>query len=115
MINGLQFVIRHVRDVAAVRAFYTEKLGFAVVTDLPGFVQFTAPNGANFAIASDTDDPFEQPIELWWYVDNADATYAELKAKDVEIVYPPKDEPFGRAFAIKDTAGDTCYLLQTPR
>jgi predicted enzyme related to lactoylglutathione lyase len=113
MINGLQFVIRHVDDVEAARAFYTEKVGFEVTAEQAGFVQFKGSDGATFAIAGNTDDPYEQPVELWWFVNDADAAHAELAAKGVEIVYPPKDEPFGRAFAIKDpVAGDLRYLLQ---
>lgn len=113
MINGLQFIIRHVDDVDAARTFYTEKLGFEVTAEQPGFVQFAAPNGANFAIARNTDDPYEQPLELWWHVDNADAAHAELVAKGVEIAFPPRDEPFGRAFAVKDpVAGDLRYMFQ---
>ena len=43
MVQGLSFVIVHVPDVAAARAFYTEKLGFAVDAEQPGFVQFARP------------------------------------------------------------------------
>lgn len=114
MNNGLQFVIRHVQDMAAARAFYTEKMGFEVVTDSPNFVQFAAPTGATFALSL-TANPDDMPIELWWVVEDADATYAELEAKGVEIATPLKDEPFGRTFAIKDTTNGYVHLLQLPR
>ena len=48
-------------------------------------------------------------------VDDADKSFAELQASGVEVIFAPKDLPFGRAFAIKDNAGDSCYLLQLPR
>lgn len=115
MIHGLQFVIRHVDDVAAARAFYTEKLGFEVTEEQPGFVQFAAPNGAIFAVSRDTGNPDDLPIELWWVVDDADATCAELAAKGAEIVTSLKDEPFGRTFAVKDTTGGYAHMLQLPR
>jgi catechol 2,3-dioxygenase-like lactoylglutathione lyase family enzyme len=123
MKSGLQFVVRHVTDVDAARAFYTEKLGFEVEVEQPGFVQFKAPDGAPFAVSLASADPVaaelpsgqSEPLELWWYVDDADAAYAELRAKDVEIVFPPKDLPFGRAFAVKDPAGGYSFILQPPR
>lgn len=115
MIDGLQFVIRHVEDVAAVRAFYTEKLGFAVVIDQSDFVQFAAPNGAILGVARDTGNPEDLPIELWWVVDDADAVHAELQAKGVEIAIPLRDEPFGRTFAVKDATGGYSHMLQLPR
>ncbi|HWE64656.1 MAG TPA: VOC family protein [Chloroflexota bacterium] len=111
MFNGLNFVIRHVSDVEAARAFYTEKLGFTVESEQPGFLQFKQPGaGATFALAR--EEPGTEPVELWWFVDDADATHARLRDQGVEIVSPPRDEPFGRAFAIKDQAGATLYLLQ---
>ena len=115
MIQGLNFVLTHVHDVDAARAFYTEKLGFAVETDAPGFVQFKAPSGASYAIGQPTGAPGEETVELWWFVDDADATHAALAAQGVEIVTSPHDEPFGRAFAIKDPSGTTLNMLQLPR
>jgi catechol 2,3-dioxygenase-like lactoylglutathione lyase family enzyme len=123
MNSGLQFIVRHVTDIAATRAFYTEKMGFEVQAEQPGFVQFKAPDGAPFAISLTSADPVAaelpggrpESLELWWYVDDADAACAELKAKDVEIVFAPKDMPFGRAFAIKDATGAYCFILQPPR
>lgn len=123
MNSSVQFIVRHVTDIAAARAFYTEKMGLEVDVEQPGFVQFKAPNGAPFAISLASADPVaaelpgghSEPLELWWYVDDADTTYAELKDNGVEIVFPPKDMPFGRAFAIQDPTGAHCFILQPPR
>ncbi|HZS88781.1 MAG TPA: VOC family protein [Chloroflexota bacterium] len=112
MIQGLNFILNHVDDIAAARAFYTEKMGFTVETDLPDFVQFAQSGGATYAIARTT--PTESGTELWWFVDDADATHAALAAKGVETVTPPHDEPFGRAFAVKDPAGNILSMLQLP-
>jgi len=51
-------------------------------------------------------------VELWWYVDDADATHQELVGKGVTIVDPPHDMPFGRVFSIKEPAGGMLYMLQ---
>jgi predicted enzyme related to lactoylglutathione lyase len=114
MLNGLQFVLAHVSDLAAARAFYTEKLGLTVEAEQPGFVQFAQPGGkgAWFALSeSPNARPFSDP-EFWWYVENADAACAEFAGRDVEIAEQPRDMPFGRVFAIHDPAGNTIYMLQ---
>jgi predicted enzyme related to lactoylglutathione lyase len=116
MLLGLDFVMLHVPDLEQARAFYTEKLGFAVEAQQPGFVQFEKPAGmgAIFALQEHTGVAPHQGVELWWMVDNADATYATLVSHDVEIVSQPSDEPFGRAFVIKDPAGNTTNMFQPP-
>ncbi|WIG61863.1 MAG: hypothetical protein OJF49_004612 [Ktedonobacterales bacterium] len=103
----------HVPDVAAARAFYTQKLGFAVEAEAPSFVQFAQSNGqgAYLALGQETATTAKEP-ELWWYVDDADATFAALVAQLVEVVTPPTDMPFGRTFAIKDPDGQILNFLQ---
>ena len=114
MLLGLDFVLLHVPDLEQARAFYTEKLGFAVEGQQPGFVQFRKHDGmgAIFALLEEAGVSPHQGIELWWIVDNADATYATLVSHDVEIVSQPSDEPFGRAFTVKDPAGNLINLFQ---
>src|SRR5437660_5317245 len=99
MILGLDFVILHVPDIEQARSFYTEKMGFAVEDQQPGFVQFKQHEGmgAIFALQEDAGVTPHVGIELWWIVDNADTTYATLVSHDVEAVSQPSDQPFGRA------------------
>jgi predicted enzyme related to lactoylglutathione lyase len=114
MVTGLNFVLVHVPNIGEARAFYSEKLGLKVAGEQPGFVQFAQPggSGAIFALSEVADaKPIADP-ELWWYVEDADATYAALAKAGVTIAGEPKDEPFGRAFSIKDPAGNTVYMLQ---
>ena len=114
MLLGLNFVMLYVPDIEQARAFYTEKLGFVVEGQQPGFVQFKqhAGTGAIFALQEQADVSPHQGVELWWMVDNADATYAALLSHGVKIVNQPSDEPFGRAFTIKDPAGNTINMFQ---
>ncbi len=110
--TGLNFVVVHVADLAAARAFYTEKLGLVVNGEQPGFISFVQPGGAGatFALQEDANArAFEQP-ELWWYVEDADAAHTALAAKNVELG-PLVDQPFGRTFTFKDPAGNTLYVL----
>ena len=114
MLQGLNFVLLHVTDIEKAAAFYTEKFGLDIETRGPGFVQFKQPmgQGATFALSSEGDGSPVQNVELWWFVDDADAAYAELVAKDVTVAQPLKDEPFGRTFAIKDPEGNTMYVMK---
>ena len=114
MILGLDFVMLHVPNIEQARTFYTEKMGFAVEDQQPGFVQFKQHEdmGAIFALQEDSSAAPYKGVELWWLVDNADATYATLVSKGVEVVSQPTDEPFGRAFSIKDPAGNSINMFQ---
>ncbi|HEV2579813.1 MAG TPA: VOC family protein, partial [Ktedonobacteraceae bacterium] len=104
MLKELNFVLMHVSDIDTVLPFYTEKLGFEIADQQPGFVQFKQPmgTGAILALSQEGDNTPVQHIELWWLVDDADATHAELAAKGVTIAEPLQDQPFGRTFAIQD-------------
>lgn len=116
MLSGLNFVLVHVNDIEEARTFYTEKLELEVEDQAPNFLQFKQPggNGATFALSHEPGIAPAQgkDIELWWFVDNADDVYARLRERGVEMAQEPKDEPFGRTFAIKDPSGNTLYMLQ---
>ena len=114
MLQGLNFVLLHVTDIEQATTFYTEKFGLTIETRGPGFVQFKQPmgQGATFALSSEGDGLPIQNVELWWFVDDADATHADLAARGVTVAQPLKDEPFGRTFAIKDPEGNTMYIMK---
>ncbi|HLW00902.1 MAG TPA: VOC family protein [Ktedonobacterales bacterium] len=115
MADKLDFVLLYVRDVAAERAFYIEKFGLEVEDENPAFVQFKAPGGAIFALIQGEHPTPTATIELWWQTADADATYARLKDRGVEIVSAPEDKPFGRALSIKDPEGNTLNFFQPPQ
>jgi len=52
-------------------------------------------------------DTLGHGVALWFGCDDADALYDHLFARDVTIVFPPKDGPFGRYFAFRDPFGYT--------
>ncbi len=113
MLQGLQLVLMHVPSVAAVRDFYTEQLGLKVVDHQRGFIQFEqAGHGVSLALSERPAETMGDGIELWWYVDNADATCAQFAEQGIVIVDPPTDQPFGRSFSINDPAGNRLYMLQ---
>src|SRR5258708_37945990 len=101
MLLGLNFVMLHVPDIEQARAFYTEKLGFVVEGQQPGFVQFKQHAGmcAIFALQEHAGGSPHQGVELWWLVDNADTTYATVVSNGGQAVRRPTNERFVRAFA----------------
>jgi len=110
MAGELNFVMLHVRDIAAARAFYAETFGLTVVDENPYFVQFGVPGGAMFGLEKSDQAAQTQTIELWWQVPDMEAAHATLASRGIEIVSPPKDEPFGRALLVKDPDGNTVNL-----
>lgn len=116
MITHIKFVSIPATDQDRALAFYTEKLGFKVVTDQPfgtqrwielrvgssdtRFVLFTMDNGPkpggmfNGALACD----------------NVERTYEELRGRGVEFTAPPKKEPWGTFCTFKDPDGNEFVL-----
>ncbi|HMA35072.1 MAG TPA: VOC family protein [Chloroflexia bacterium] len=114
MIQGLNFVMLHVPDVAEARAFFVDKLGLELEDDTPGFLQFKATHGGAALGVGQPPPGAAEGAELWWFVDDADAAHADLVAKGVTILEPPADQPFGRSLAIRGPGGQALYLLQLP-
>ncbi|HET7081744.1 MAG TPA: VOC family protein [Chloroflexia bacterium] len=113
MLEGLNFVLVQVPDAQAAREFYADKLGLQVEEHKGGFVQFQPRDGgAIFALEETPGAVPVQSVELWWQVDDTDRLYNTLQAQGVEIVSPPRDEPFGRALEVKDPAGHTVHMYQ---
>lgn len=112
MLGNLDFVMLHVPSIDEVLPFYTEQLGMTLADQMPGFVQFNRDGGAIFAISSEPTESQGSPVELWWLVSNADELHDTLASRGVEIVAPPSDQPFGRAFEVKDPAGNIIRMFQ---
>jgi len=104
------FALEYVADVPATKRFYVDVLGLEVERDHPTFVQFKSP-GATFAIASDESMDGSGKPELWWLVEDAEASFAEVASK-AEVSMPLRELPFGKCFGIKDPAGQPQYLLE---
>jgi predicted enzyme related to lactoylglutathione lyase len=113
MLDGLNFIVLHVPDIEEARAFYTEKLGFQIDAQSPKMVRFSrTTTGAIFAIEETKGTLPIKSIDLWWQVSDADALYAQLLEKDVEVISPPDDKPYGRTMIFKDNAGNELRVLQ---
>ncbi len=109
---ALNFILLHVRDIAAERDFYQDTLGLELEGQGPDFVQFQPNGAASLALSADEPVAPQTHVELWWQVEQADALHAALMQRGTTIVSAPKDEPFGRAFSAKDPEGNQINFYQ---
>ena len=117
MIKGVKLVSIPVRDQEKSLKFYTEKLGFQIMTDqafgpqrwielgIPGadtrIVLFTMP-GHEDQIGK------QQPMTFW--SDNVQKTFEQMSSKGVEFLQPPKAEHWGTSAIFKDADGNQFVL-----
>ncbi len=116
MITHVKFVSIPSRDQSKSLAFYTEKLGFKVVTDQPyddkqRWIEMRI-GGSDTCFVLFTSD--ESRIGGFFNgalaCDNVERTYEELKARGVEFMGPPKKEQWGTFVVLKDPDGNQLLL-----
>ena len=118
-----------VRDYDEAIAFYVDVLGFELVEDSPAETDdgrpkrwvVVRPPGAQTALllaqadgerqAAAVGDQFAGRVGLFLRVDDFDATYARMRAANVEFFGEPRDEPYGRVVVFADVAGNRWDLL----
>ncbi|MGH9736293.1 MAG: VOC family protein [Candidatus Acidiferrales bacterium] len=113
MIKGIKFASVPVQDQEKALKFFTEKLGFQILTDQPfgsqRWIELGIP-GADTSVVLFTSPGHEvligkfQPIVFW--SDDVRATYKELTAMGVDFVAPPKTEQWGTSAIFKDPDGN---------
>jgi predicted enzyme related to lactoylglutathione lyase len=118
MIKRIKFLGIPVRDQDRALSFYTEKLGFRVLTDqqfspAQRWIELTIP-GAETGVVLFTPEGHEDRIGTFlntsWEVDNIDTSYAELQAKGVEFTGPPQKQPWDTFAIMKDPEGNQIVL-----
>lgn len=118
MIKRIKFLGIPVRDQDRALQFYTEKLGFRVLTDQQfsekqRWIELSIP-GAETGVVLFTPDGHEDRIGSFvntsWEVDDVEAAYKELKARDVEFAGPPAKQPWGTFAVMKDSEGNQIVL-----
>jgi catechol 2,3-dioxygenase-like lactoylglutathione lyase family enzyme len=118
VIVGVKFVSVPTRDQDRALAFYTEKLGFRLITDQPHgpdrrwielgigasstrFVLFTPPGDEDKA-----GDRFSGALAC----DDVEATYRQLTERGVEFEAPPSQQPWGVFAVMLDSEGNRFVL-----
>ena len=118
MISHVKFVSVPTHDQDRALAFYTEKLGFRVVTDQPftdrqRWIELRIGNSETRFVLF-TPDGHEDRIGSFFNgslaCDDAEATYRQLKQRGVEFVSEPKKEPWGTYAIFRDPDGNQFVL-----
>lgn len=118
MIKRIKFIGIPVGDQDRALGFYTQKLGFRILTDqqftpAQRWIELLIP-GAETGIALFTPEGQEDRIGTFvntsWEVDNVEKTYEELLAKGVEFTAPPVKQPWGTSVIMKDSEGNKIVL-----
>lgn len=118
MIRKIKFAGIPVRDQDRALAFYTEKLGFRLVTDRPmgpgqRWIELRPAKGET-GIALFTPPGHEERIGTFQSIslecDDVEATYKELMAKGVEFTKPPDKQSWGTSVIMIDSEGNKLVL-----
>jgi predicted enzyme related to lactoylglutathione lyase len=120
MIKTIKFASIPVRDQDRALEFYTEKLGFSILTDQPmgkdqRWIELRIP-GAETRVVLFTLTGQEDRIgtfsNIVFGTDSVEKTHQELSQKGVEFVQPPKKELWGTFAIFKDVEGNQ-FVLST--
>ncbi len=119
MIRGVKFASIPVTDQDKAITFYTEKLGFRLLTDQPfdgkqRWVELGIP-GADTRVVLFRFDQGPQPggtMNVTFWTDDVESTARELQGKGVEFVTQPTKAPWG-TFAIFKDQDDNRFVLGT--
>src|SRR5262245_45829594 len=110
MITHVKFVNVPTRDQEKALAFYTEKLGFRVVTkqqfeDKQRLSELRIVKSDTHVVLFMADESKVGCFSNTFACDNVEKTYEELKARGVEFMSPPKKEHWGTFAMFKDIDG----------
>jgi catechol 2,3-dioxygenase-like lactoylglutathione lyase family enzyme len=115
-IRAIDYTVILVRDMAAMRRFYEDTLGFPLVRELsPRWIEYrVGDNTLALAIPGRTAGDAPTPVgsaslQLAFRVSvpEVDACAAELVRRGVDLLSPPTDQPFGhRTLFFRDPDGN---------
>jgi predicted enzyme related to lactoylglutathione lyase len=118
MIKQIKFVSIPVADQNRALDFYTDKLGFTIITDQPfnekqRWIELRVPK-AETRVVLFTPEGDEKRIgsfmNMSYACDDIDKTYGELNKRGVEFEGPPQKQPWGTYAMFKDSEGNRFVL-----
>jgi catechol 2,3-dioxygenase-like lactoylglutathione lyase family enzyme len=117
MIKGIKFASIPVSDQDRALAFYTEKVGFRLLTDQPfsdkqRWIELGIPGSDTPVVLFRFDEGLKPGgnMNVTFWTDDVEGTSRELKSKGVEFVMEPKRQDWGTAAAFKDVDGNRFVL-----
>jgi len=118
MIRGVKFATIPVTDQGRALAFYTEKLGFRLLTDQPfdnkqRWIELGISGTETRVVLFHFDDDGLQPgtkMNITFWADDVERTARELESKGVEFVMKPQKADWGTAAIFRDSDGNTFVL-----
>jgi catechol 2,3-dioxygenase-like lactoylglutathione lyase family enzyme len=114
MVKGIKFVSIPTRDQDGALAFWTRRMGFAVVTDQPfddeqRWIELRIP-GAETRLVLFTPKGQEERIggfmNVAFVADDVARTYRELSERGVPFTAPPRTEEWGTSVIFSDPDGN---------
>ncbi len=127
--SHLELVALVVREYEPAIDFFVRVLGFDLVEDEPSltndgrpkrWVVVRPPNALTGILLALADGPAQRAVVgnqvagrvgFFLRVDDFDAVFARIRAAKVEVVSPPRIEPYGRVAVFRDLAGNRWDLL----
>jgi catechol 2,3-dioxygenase-like lactoylglutathione lyase family enzyme len=117
MIRGVKFATIPVTDQERALAFYTEKLGFRLLTDQPfnetqRWIELGVSGGETRIVLFHFDDGLQPgtKMNITFWTDDVERTIHELESKGVEFVTKPQKADWGTAATFKDLDGNTFVI-----
>ena len=117
MITHLKFAGIAVKDQDKALKFWTEQMGFKVMTDQPlgpqRWIELKIANSDTFLVLFTPDGQEDRVGSFFngsFACDDVEATYRQLSAKGVEFTQKPKKEDWGTSAIFKDVEGNTFVL-----
>lgn len=118
MIKQIKFVTIPVQDQKRALNFYTEKLGFTIITDQPfddkqRWIELRIPK-AETRVVLFTPDGLQDRVGSFtgisYNCEDVQQTFQELSGRGVPFDAPPKQEPWGTFATFKDSEGNSFVL-----
>jgi len=114
MIKKIKFVSIPVADQNRALDFYTEKLGFTIITDQPfddkhRWIELPVPKAETRVVlftAEGDENRVGTFMNMSYSCDDIQETYKALEARGVEFEGPPQEQPWGTYAIFKDSEGN---------
>lgn len=114
MIKQIKFVSIPVADQNRALDFYTDKLGFTIITDQPfdekqRWIELRVPKAETRLVlftAEGEEKRIGTMMNMSFACDDIAQTYEKLKARGVEFEGPPEQQPWGNYAMFKDSEGN---------